>query len=41
MNVQNIPATYTRSKESMELSMRWAERCKKLLLKERVMDCLE
>ena len=23
------PATYTRSKESMKLSMRWAERCKK------------
>ena len=36
------PANYTRSKESMELSMRWAERCKKAFTKkERVMDCLE
>ena len=27
------PATYARSKESMELSMRWAERCKKAFTK--------
>ena len=27
------PATYARSKESMELSMRWAERCKKTFTK--------
>ena len=35
------PATYQRSKDSMELSLEWAIKCKKNLQKETGMEFLE